>query len=266
MIDPTRDHLRGRYEADGYVVLRPPWLARQAEVLRRCVEAVDRAVTSRSHPFIAAPHRISGGETILDFARNDELLDLVEQILGHDLVLFGSTVFWKSPVTGPAVAWHQDGSSWPVTPMDAVNVWIPLCPATRANGCLQMLRGSHRHGRYWSEFEPPTPHLHDSFDEHGEAKSERVDFLELVPGEMSFHHPATLHRSEANTSPHPRIALAIYYMSASARYVRAPDGRTDPKFFERPIWLVRGKDIAGNARQVTRPGQFVDITRRRQVD
>ena len=72
------------------------------------------------------------------------VLDMVEQILGPDFALWNSSFFAKPALNGYATPWHQDGEYWPIRPLATCTAWIAVDEATRENGCLRFIRGSHR--------------------------------------------------------------------------------------------------------------------------
>jgi ectoine hydroxylase-related dioxygenase (phytanoyl-CoA dioxygenase family) len=109
------------------------------------------------------------------------------------------------------VAWHQDYSYWTRTgPMAHLTCWIGLDEATRDNGCLHYLPGSHR----WPLL-PITGLAGDMeairavLTPEQFAKFERPAAIELKKGEASFHHPLMVHGSFANRTDRPRRATVI---------------------------------------------------------
>ena len=181
----------------------------------------------------------------------DALLDLVEQLIGPDIILWGCHVFCKPASEGFETPWHQDGHYWPIRPLATCTVWVALEPSTRENGCLRVIPGSHRTHELHA-------HLHEdrqdlvlnqrmadgTFDE-----TQAVD-LELQPGEMSMHDVYMIHGAKANTSTQRRTGVALRFMPGSSlfdRDLRPVDGKTGVpvSFGTRPLWLLRGEDRTG---------------------
>ena len=83
----------------------------------------------------------------LNYARNDAILDMVEQLIGPDIALWNMSFFAKPAVNGKKTPFHQDGEYWPVRPLATCTVWIAVDDATTENGCLQFIPGSHKDKR-----------------------------------------------------------------------------------------------------------------------
>jgi len=194
---------------------------------------------------------VHGSRRFLELAMHPPIVDMVEDLIGPDIVLWGCHVFCKPPHEGFETPWHQDGHYWPIRPLATCTVWVALEPSTRDNGCLRVIPGSHQ-GHVLH------PHLHEdrqdltlqqrmadgTFDE-GQA----VD-IELEPGQMSMHDVYMIHGAKANTSTQRRTGVALRYMPASShfdRHLKPVDGKTGVpvSFATRPLWLLRGRDVSG---------------------
>ncbi len=253
-----------RYQAEGWVV--PKWCLpapRAAQMRAALDELLRRNPGVRPEKLVSAHVEAAAGAAdngegvrgvaaFLDLAREAEIVELVSDLIGADVILWGAHVFCKPAAEGYETPWHQDGHYWPIRPLATCTVWVALEPSTRANGCLRVIPRSHQ-GRVLH------PHLHDdrpdltlqqrmadgSFDP-GQA----VD-IELQPGQMSLHDVYMIHGAAANTSTQRRTGVALRYMPASSlfdRRLKPVDGKTGVavNFAQRPLWLVRGQDRAGN--------------------
>ena len=145
-----------------------------------------------------------------DLLWNPAFVVAASQLLGGPVRFWHDQLFCKPPRHGGGVAWHQDYSYWTRTePMAHLTCWIALDDATRENGCLQYVPGSHR----WSLL--PKPALAGSMDalEAVLTSEQRADFkpvaIELARGEATFHHPLMVHGSLANVSDRPRRGAVI---------------------------------------------------------
>jgi hypothetical protein len=197
-------------------------------------------------------HNAAAAAQWFDYASNPQILDLVEQLIGPDIILWGSQVFCKPALSGKAIPWHQDGQYWPIKPRATCSVWIALDDATPENGCMRYIPGSHVSAAVYAhrssgradvvldqEVEP------DLFD----AGSARDDVL--VAGQFSLHDVYLIHGSNANRSAKRRAAFVIRYMPTTSLFERlAGDEHKQAgvsfSMSKRPIWLLRGRDRAGN--------------------
>ncbi len=147
------------------------------------------------------------------FARCRRVVDASEQILDDEVYHYHSKMIMKDALVGGAWAWHQDYGYWyrnAVLFPDLVSVFIAVDPCTRANGCLQVIPGSHRLGRI----------DHVLTGDQAGADLDRVEqvlerlplaHVEMEPGDALFFHPNLLHRSDRNASPDPRWSMICCY-------------------------------------------------------
>jgi hypothetical protein len=155
-----------------------------------------------------------------DLLWNPAFVVAASQLLGGPVRFWHDQLFCKPPRHGGVVAWHQDYSYWTRTqPMAHLTCWIALDDATRENGCLQYVPGSHR----WSLL--PKPALAGSMDALAAVLTpeQRADFrpvaIELACGEATFHHPLMVHGSLANISDRPRRGAVINVVRDGVRSV-----------------------------------------------
>ncbi len=170
--------------------------------------------------------------------REPAILDLVECVLGPDILVWNTNLYPKEAGDDRFISWHQDSAHWGLNNNRIASVWIALSPATRENGCMAMIPGSHRQG---------TVAHSDTWDPkniltRGQTITQEVDetnavWITLAPGECSLHHVETMHFSPGNTSAERRVGLAVRYITPSARQTHHDvDYAT----------LVRGKDVFGH--------------------
>ena len=141
---------------------------------------------------------------VSDLVRHPRVLDAVESILGPDLLIWRSVFFVKLARDPHYIAWHQDSAYWGLSTDDEVTAWIALTESTAANGCLQVVPGSHR--------QPAVPHALQFSEDNLLVRGQKalVDVaesdarrLELRPGEMSLHHVRMLHGSDGKRVRRP---------------------------------------------------------------
>lgn len=147
-----------------------------------------------------------------DVLWNPRFVMAASQLLGNVPVRFWhDQIFWKPPKQGGVVAWHQDYSYWTRTkPIAHLFCWCGLDDATKENGCLQYIPGSHQ----WGLLPKPViagelQGIKDFLNEEQKKQFENPQYAEVKAGEAIFHHPLTLHGSGANTSAKPRRAFVI---------------------------------------------------------
>ncbi len=151
------------------------------------------------------------------FARCHRIVDAVEQILADEAYHYHSKMVMKDAQTGGAWAWHQDYGYWyenGVLRPDLCSVMVAVDPASRENGCLQVIRGSHLMGRV----------NHVLTGDQAGADPERVNealkrmehvYCEMEPGDALFFHSNVLHASDRNESAQPRWTLICCYNAKS---------------------------------------------------
>lgn len=227
----TAGHVE-RFRRDGIVFPVPAIGADEAGEVLRKLEALEAARAGRLPPSQNAnPHLLL--PWLWDIVHDRRIVDAVEDLLGPDLLCWGTSFVNKKPADGRHVTWHQDATHWGLSSPEAVTAWIALTPSTRRSGCVRAVTGSH---------DRPQPHDHPEDPRNllgrrerviGEIDARRVVDVELAPGEMSLHHPLVIHGSEPNASACRRTGFAIRYIPAHVR--QAGNKR---KFAA----LVRGRD------------------------
>ena len=211
------------YHLDGYCIARQFFNGEETDLLRRTALA-DREIDQRAFDRAdgeggtvrLAVWNQPGDSLYGMFARCERIVDSMENILGGEAYHYHSKMILKEPKVGGAWAWHQDYGYWYhngcLYPLMA-SVSIAVDPATRENGCMQILKGSHHMGR-------GDHHLvggQTGADlEVVNAACERLElvYCELEPGDALFFHCNVLHRSEQNRSADPRWSLICCYNAA----------------------------------------------------
>jgi non-heme Fe2+,alpha-ketoglutarate-dependent halogenase len=135
---------------------------------------------------------------VYDLLAHPRIVAIVRDLLGENVIGWGSHYFCKLPGDGKCVSWHQDASYWPLTPSKAVTVWLAIDDADKENACMRFLPGSHLHGHL-------TWHLSET-DESNVLNQTVADVDKfgqpfnsvLNAGEASLHSDLLLHGSEAH--------------------------------------------------------------------
>ncbi len=152
--------------------------------------------------------------------RSNRMVNSVVKLLDSDSPVchFHTKLMQKEPKVGGAWEWHQDYGYWYknqfLFPDQLVSVMIALSEANKANGCLQVIKGSHKLGRVNHGFAGEQVGADMVMVEHALKTMEHV-YVEIQPGDALFFHSNLLHRSEANTSDKPRWSIISCYNSLS---------------------------------------------------
>ena len=173
-----------------------------------------------------------------ELVSDPRVLDVVESLIGPDILLHNATYIIKEPNTPAHVSWHQDLTYWGFDCDDQVTMWLALSPATEESGCMRMIPGSHSQGTFDHETKPQDA---DNVLLQGQTVS-GVDegsavHCTLEPGEASFHHGWTLHASMPNHSEDRRIGLNVQYIAPHVRQT---------KHDKDTVILLRGEDRHGH--------------------
>lgn len=211
-----------------------------------------------SADFILGPHLdasgtngIKGDPAWLEFAEIPAILDMVEQLIGGDFILWGMTIFGKPARVGKATPWHQDGDYYPIEPLETCTVWISLDGSTPEQGCMQFIPGSHKnHQIYTHHFEHRDDYtLAQVIDDNQVDLTQARDIL-LEPGQISLHDVYLVHGSGPNLSDQRRMGLVLRIMPATSFYNHQSgkikeDAGSPHGYSSRALFLLRGKDISG---------------------
>jgi len=180
---------------------------------------------------------------LLEFLLSDEVLDIVEPVVGPDIGLWSSHFISKPAGVGKATPWHEDSAYWNglISTMEGIcTVWLAIDEATPANGCMKVIPGTHSGG--FSAYES-VDSAHNIFGR--QIKPEQVDasravYFTLQPNECSLHEARLMHGADANTSNQRRAGYTMRYFPASSKV------HLDRIGWNHKIWLARGRDRAGN--------------------
>lgn len=170
--------------------------------------------------------------------RSERMVKSVAKLLDSDAPVchFHTKLMQKEPRVGGAWEWHQDYGYWYknqfLFPDQLVSVMIALTEANKANGCLQVIKGSHKLGRVNHGFAGEQVGADMVMVNHCLQTMEHV-YVELEPGDALFFHSNLLHRSEANTSDKPRWSIISCYNSLSN-----PAYNDDSVSWKEPLQMV----------------------------
>lgn len=156
-----------------------------------------------------------------------KILDVVQDLIGPNLLLFHDQALFKPAHTGGAVFWHQDNAYGKCRPATLVSCWLTLDDVDKDNGAMQVIPGSHL-----------KPILHEQKEETNALQEIKgVDenaakVIDLPAGGCMFHHCQTLHYTQPNTTERQRRAFAIHFMPPGTR---AANGEIMRAGFSHPV-------------------------------
>jgi hypothetical protein len=236
-----------RYRSEGWLAPLTVLTSEEAAAARAQLESFEaehgpiatRAERSRAYlPFT----------WVDDIMRNQWLVDMVEDLIGPNILCWNAILWIKEPGTDNYVGWHQDHTYWGLDNNELVTVWVALSEASEQAGCMRVLPGSQRVTLSHDETYDPDNLL---------TRGQHIDDIDLAdtvamalhPGQASFHNVATAHGSGPNQTDDRRIGLSLHYMPT---YTRQTLANWDSAA------LIRGEDTFGHFDHAPRPKRDLD--------
>ena len=241
-----------QYNNDGYIAPIDVLSKNEAEEVKKEIEYIEKKWPDeleglgRNYAHLISP--------VLDkVSHNSKILDAVESIIGKDILVCGTTLFIKNPDQKGFVSFHQDAKYIGLEPHNWVTGWVAVTDANEENGCMRMVRGSHKENLKFHN---------QKFDKNNLLTRgqtvENVSINETTPvilkaGQLSLHHPQIIHGSGLNKSNDRRIGFAIQsYIGSNVDqvlgkiYVQQARGTDSFKYHQhvpRPADLMNENDI-----------------------
>jgi len=211
-----------RYEEDGYLVVKNFFDAEEIDLLYG-LATHDDALLNNAWDFNDQTGKRTkltlwftpGDDPFGMLVKSESMVNAISTLVGDERVChFHSKLMQKEPKVGGAWEWHQDYGYWYkngfLYPEALISVMVALTEATKQNGCLQVLKGSHKMGRFEHNFVGEQQGADMPFVEEAMKVCERV-YVELEPGDVLFFHSNILHMSEGNLSDKPRWSFISAY-------------------------------------------------------
>lgn len=180
---------------------------------------------------------------LFDIVMNPKILDVVEDVIGPNIICWTSQVFCKVAHDPKSIPFHQDASYWPLSPARTVTAWLAIDDADVENSCLTVIPRTHRLGQLpWTRVSDNAV-LDQSMDDplsYGDPYP-----IELRAGQFSIHADMLAHGSTANHSARRRCGFAIRYCPPSVQPLK--------RDWSRNAILCRGTDTTGNWTYTDRP-------------
>jgi hypothetical protein len=244
-----------RYRYDGFLF---PFPALSEAERALCLAGLDRyerwlgrTVPQADLRWRTQPHALL--PWYAELVRHPRILDVVEDLIGPDILVWTGTFFIKEPHSPTFAAWHQDSTYFALEPEELVTAWVALTDASAEAGCMEVLsaKGAPRQMRH------AALRLKDSINRTGQTITEPLDesgaaTMALPAGSFSLHQGLCPHRSAPNRAAHRRIGLGINYIPAHVR----PTGSV-----RLSAMLVRGQDRFGHFDLFEPPTKEFDAAR-----
>ncbi len=151
---------------------------------------------------------------IYQLVHHPRIVDAVADLLGPDVVCWGSHFFCKMPHDGKRVPWHQDSTYWPLSPTKTVTVWLAIDDADPENANMKFIPRSHLHGLIDYDETQEADTVLDLAVRNPHSYGDGEVDVQLKAGQFSMHSDLLLHGSEANQSDRRRCGLTIRYAAA----------------------------------------------------
>ncbi|MFH1070806.1 MAG: phytanoyl-CoA dioxygenase family protein [Candidatus Glassbacteria bacterium] len=229
-----------QYRQDGYYIFGKPLFP--AGKFQRLKVIFEELLEARGPDDLDVPHFAE--PRLLEFLLDEGVLDLVECILGPDFGLWSSHFISKTAQTGKKTPWHEDSAYWEGRfdrYDNIVTIWLAIDPATRENGCMRVVPGSHLQGGFsqYEQMEVPTDRIFTR--EIPRVDESRAVYLELEPNHCSLHDCRIIHGARANTSDTRRTGYTMRYFSQHQKL-----NSSHPHNLNHRIWHCRGNNLHGN--------------------
>jgi hypothetical protein len=246
------------YHEKGYLV---PDYRLPEQVLASMRAAYDELLRDNSalgSDFLLGPHiekpgpqGVKGSRQWYEFATHPDLMDMASQLIGDDIILWGTTIFGKPARGGKGTPWHQDGDYYPIRPLETMTIWIALDDVTGENGPMRFIPGSHKGKKQYSHHreERDDYTIFDVCDPENFDESTAEDLV-IQAGQVSYHDVYMIHGSKANLTENRRAAFVVRLMPGSSHYDHELGNVMGEKnashdYGSRPLFLVGGQDTCG---------------------
>ena len=221
-----------QYENEGFVSPINIFSKNKAKEIRNEIELIEKEMpeelenSGRYNAHLISP--------LLDeVTHNPKILDAVESLIDEDILVCGTTLFIKNPNEKGFVSYHQDAKYIGLEPHNWVTAWVAITDSNEHNGCMRMWPGSHKDHLKEHDQKFNQGNLLTRGQTVQNVPKEKTTPLVLTAGQMSLHHPTTVHGSDINKSDDRRIGFVIQsYIGANVKQVLGKNS----------VQIARGKD------------------------
>ena len=237
-----------QYKENGYIAPIDVLTKNEAEEVKKEIEYIEKKWPNeieglgRNYVHLISP--------VLDkVSHNSKILDVVESIIGKDILVCGTTLFIKNPDKKGFVSFHQDAKYIGLEPHNWVTGWLAVTDANEENGCMRMWKGSHKEDLQFHNQKFDKNNLLTRGQTIENVPIEETTPVILKAGQLSLHHPAIIHGSGLNKSKDRRIGFAIQ------SYIGTNVDQVLGKIF---VQQARGNDTFKYHKHVKRPTQLMN--------
>ena len=231
-----------KYKEDGFLFPINIFNYKEALNLRTELEKIEQKYSKTKLPKPLNDYKRGPANAVIplvaDIAKDNRILDIVECILGGNILVWAAEFFIKEKKTDNMVGMHQDLTYWGMGETSGqVTAWLALSDSNKNSGCMEFVKGSHKnkilpHNETYSK----KSLLSRGQEVQVQIPNNKKILAELLPGQMSIHHGLMIHGSGPNISNDRRIGVAI-------RYINPDVVQNTKKSYAMP---VRGIDKKGN--------------------
>ena len=238
-----------QYEDEGFVSPINIFSKEKAKEVRDEIELIENEMPGeldKSGRYNA--HLIS---PLLDeVTHHPKILDAVQSLIGEDILVCGTTLFIKNPNEKGFVSYHQDAKYIGLEPHNWVTAWVAITDSNENNGCMRMWSGSHKDNLKEHDQKFNQGNLLTRGQTVKNVPKEETTPLVLTAGQMSLHHPTTVHGSELNKSDDRRIGFVIQsYIGTNVQQILGKNS----------VQLARGVDNYNFHEKIVRSKSLMNI-------
>jgi non-haem Fe2+, alpha-ketoglutarate-dependent halogenase len=219
------------FKREGYVMPFRAVGGEHAKEFRKRIESFEERLSHDSEGYFKIKAHVVAPWAV-DLAFHPTILDAVEDLIGPNILLLGSSLFAKQAHDPRFVSWHQDSAYFGLTPHEEVTAWVAFTDSNERNGCVRVMPRSHQGADLQHEEKMEANNMLARGQTIGGLDEAKAVNLVLKAGEFSLHHERTAHASHANGSDDRRIGLAFFYIPTHVRSAKV----------RRSAMLVRGVD------------------------
>ena len=184
-----------------------------------------------------------------EVTHNSKILDAVQSLIGKDILVCGTTLFIKNPKEKGFVSYHQDAKYIGLEPLNWVTAWVAITDSNEHNGCMRMWSGSHKDNLKDHDQKFNKGNLLTRGQTVNNVPEQETKTLILSAGQMSLHHPKTVHGSGINKSDDRRIGFVIQsYIGSNVKQVIGKNS----------VQLARGEDKFNFHKKIGRPKSLLN--------